>query len=102
MEPLIILWIMEPLIILVLLPVLIGVVSERLFADTTRAALAAAIGTAVLIYTSLQLLAPDDTWNGLAALLVSPLPIAFALGAVVICCGRSHARRDKRRGRAER
>jgi hypothetical protein len=92
---------MEPLIILVLLPVLIGVVSERLFADTTSAALAAAIGTAVLVYTSLKLLAPDETWNGLAALLVSPLPIALSLGAVVVCCGRSHVRRGKRRGRVE-
>ncbi len=92
---------MEPLIILVLLPLLIGVVSERVFADTTTAALAAAIGTGALVYTSLKLLAPDETWNGLAALLVSPLPIALALGAVVICCGRSHARRGKRRSRVE-
>jgi len=92
---------MEPLIILVLLPVAIGIVAERVFADTTTAALAAAIGTAALVYTSLKLLAPDETWNGLAALLVSPLPIALALGAVVVCCGRSHVRRGKRRDHVE-
>ena len=86
---------MEPLFILVLLPVVIGVVSERLCRDTTTAALAAAIGTALLLYSSLLWLAPDGTWNGLAALLVSPLPIAFALAAVVICCGRAHARKDR-------
>ncbi len=88
---------MEPLMILVVLPVLIGIVSERVFAATTQAALAAAIATAVLVFASLQWLAPGETWNTLAALLVSPLPIAFALGAVVVCCGRSHARRDRRR-----
>src|SRR5947209_7422404 len=76
---------MEPLAILVLLPVLIGVVSERLFAETTLAALVAAIATALLVYVSLHVLAPDESWGGVAALLVSPLPIAFALGAVVVC-----------------
>jgi hypothetical protein len=92
---------MEPLLILVLLPALIGVVSERIFADTSTAALVAAIATGALVYTSLHVLAPDSTWNGLAALLVSPLPIAFSLGAVVICCGRSQVRRMRRRRRAE-
>jgi hypothetical protein len=92
---------MEPLVILVLLPIAIGIVSERFCPDTTTAALAAAIATALLVYVSLRVLAPDGTWNGLAALLVSPLPIALALGAVVICCGRSHAPRDKHDRRTE-
>jgi hypothetical protein len=91
----------EPLVILVLLPIAIGVVAERFCPDTTTAALAAAIGTALLVYVSLRVLAPEGTWNGLAALLVSPLPVAFALGAVVICCGRSRAPKDKHDHRTE-
>jgi hypothetical protein len=93
---------MEPLFVLVLLPVVIGFVSERVFADTTTAALVAAIVTALVLFASLQVLAPDAQWNSLAALLVSPLPIAFALATVVICCGRPHHRRDRHGDARER
>jgi hypothetical protein len=81
--------------------VLIGIVSERIFASTASAALAAAIGTALLVGASLQLLAPDARWAGFAALLVSPLPIAFSLAAVVACCGRAHVKRVRRRHRTQ-
>jgi hypothetical protein len=68
---------MEALLILVVLPVLLGVAAERLFADTSHAALAAALATGGFVYASLRWLAPDEAWNGLAALLVSPLTIAL-------------------------
>ncbi len=86
---------MEPLAILVVLPVTIGVVAERVFAQTAHAALAAALATGLLVFASLQWLAPGERWSSLAALLVSPFPIALALGAVVVSCGR-HARRPRR------
>jgi len=86
---------MEPLVVLVLLPVLIGVVSEMLFRDTTHASLAAAVGTTLVVFLCLWYLDPDGTWNWLAALLVSPLAIASALAAVLICYGRSQVPRRK-------
>jgi hypothetical protein len=86
---------MEPLVVLVLLPVLIGVVSEMLFRDTTHASLAAAVGTTLVVFLCLWYLDPDGTWNWLAALLVSPLAIASTLAAVLICYGRSQAPRRK-------
>ena len=40
-----------------------------------------------------QILAPEGSWSWLAALLVSPLPVAFAVAAVFICHGRSNRHR---------
>ena len=88
---------MEPLLILFLLPALIGIVSEWVFCDTKNASVAAMIGSALLVYLCLMVLDPGGTWNWLAALLVLPLPIAFALTAVVIFDGRSQARRRHHR-----
>ena len=88
---------MEPLLILFLLPVLIGIVSEWLFRDTRRASTAAILGCAALVGLCLRMLDPGGIWNWLAAFLVLPLPIAFALAAVVICYGRSQGRRRHRR-----
>ena len=86
---------MEPLAILVVLPVTIGIVAERVFARTAHAALAAALASAAVVLSSVTWLAPDERWSSLAALLVSPLPVALSLGTVVVCCGR-HARRPRR------
>jgi hypothetical protein len=41
---------------------------------------------------------PEGSWNWLAALLVLPLPIAFALAAVIVFYGRSHIRRRHHNG----
>ena len=49
---------MEPIAVLVLLPIVIGIVSELIFRDTTHATLAAAIGTAIALVVCMRLLAP--------------------------------------------
>jgi hypothetical protein len=88
---------MEPLLILFLLPALIGIVSDLVFRDTKNASVAATIGSALVVYLCLRALDPGGTWNWLAALLVLPLPIAFALAAVLIFDGRSQAHRRHHR-----
>ena len=86
---------MEPLLILVLLPLCIGIVSEILFRDTTRASFAAAAGTTLGVFLCLRFLDSEGGWNWLAALLVSPLAITFAVAAVLIVYGRSQVRRKR-------
>jgi hypothetical protein len=88
---------LEPIAFLVLMPILIGIVAELIFRDTTHATLAAAIGTAAALIVSMWLLAPPELWTWLAVLLVSPLAIASALATVLIVYGRSQARRRRRR-----
>jgi len=88
---------LEPIAFLVLMPILIGIVAELIFRDTTHATLAAAIGTAAALVVSMWLLAPPELWTWLAVLLVSPLAIASALATVLIVYGRSQARRRRRR-----
>ena len=88
---------LEPIAFLVLMPILIGIVAELIFRDTTHATLAAAIGTALALTASMWLLAPPELWTWLAVLLVSPLAIASALATVLIVYGRSQARRRRRR-----
>ena len=90
---------MEPLVVLILLPVLIGVAAEMFFRDTIRASAVATIVSPTVVYICLTTLDPGGTWNWLAAFLVLPLPIAFALAAVLICYGRVQTRR--RHGRHE-
>ena len=89
---------MEPLLILFLLPALIGIVSEWVFRDTEKASIAATLGAILVVCLGLRGLDPEGTWNWLAALLVLPLPIAFALAAVIVFHGRSHIRRRQDRG----
>ena len=89
---------MEPLLVLVLLPLLIGVAAEVLFRDTLRASLAATLIAPLLVYICLASLDPGGTWNWLASLLVAPLAMALALAAVMVCFGRTHARKRPRRG----
>jgi Na+-driven multidrug efflux pump len=87
----------EPLAVLVVLPIAIGIVSELVFRDTAHASLAAAIGTTLVVFLCLQLLAPAGLWNWLAVLLISPLAIASALAAVLILYGRTQSRHRGRR-----
>jgi hypothetical protein len=91
---------MEPLFVLILLPVLIGVGAEVLFRDTLRASLAAALLAPIVVFLSITTIDPGGTWNWLASLLVAPLAMALALAAVMVCIGRTHARKRPRRGDA--
>ncbi|NDP42692.1 MAG: hypothetical protein GZ089_08250 [Aromatoleum sp.] len=84
---------MAPFVVLMVLPVLIGVISELHFRDTKNASLAAAVGSVLNVCLFVQILAPEGSWSWLAALLVSPLPVAFAVAAVFICHGRSNRHR---------
>ncbi len=88
---------MEPLLILVLLPLAIGLVSEWVFRDRKRAMFTAAAVTTLAVFVSLGLLDDEGTWNWLAALLVSPLAITFALFAVIATYGRSQVPRRRHR-----
>lgn len=88
---------MQPFAVLIVLPVLVGVSAELLFRDTSRASLAAAVVSALSVYTCLRLLDPDGTWNWLATFLVSPLAIAFSLATVLTCFGYLEGRRRHRK-----
>jgi hypothetical protein len=87
----------EPLFVLILLPVLIGVAAEMYFRDTVRASAVATVLSPSVVYFCLIKLDPGGTWNWLATLLVSPLAIALALAAVMVCFGRAQVRRRPRR-----
>ncbi|MGH8713747.1 MAG: hypothetical protein ACREYB_07055 [Casimicrobiaceae bacterium] len=90
---------MQAFIVLIVLPVLIGLASGRLFRDTTRATLAATLAAPLVMYACLRELDPTGSWNWLATLLVSPLVIAVALAAVLFYLGRSQLpRRPRGRG----
>jgi len=84
---------MKPLLILLLLPVVIGFASEMVFRDTRKASFAAGLGSALVVFLGVFLLDPAATWNWVAALLVSPLPIAFGVVTVLFCYGRLQMRR---------
>ena len=87
---------MEPLLVLILLPVLIGVGAEVFFRDTLRASLAATLLAPIVVFFTITTLDPGGTWNWLASLLVAPLAMALALAAVMVCFGRTHARKRSR------
>ena len=91
---------MEPLAVLIVLPVLVGVVAERLFRDTSRASLSAAVASSLAVYACLRYLDPTGTWNALATFLVAPLAISFSLATVLLCFGHFEGRRTSRRRRA--
>ncbi len=88
---------MEPLVILVFLPFAIGLVCEWVFRDRKRAMFTAAACTTLALFLTLRLLDSEGTWNWLAALLVSPLAITFALFAVIVTYGRSQTPRRRHR-----
>jgi predicted Na+-dependent transporter len=87
---------MEPLAVLIVLPVVVGAVAERLFHDTTRASVAAALVSSLSVYACLRYLDPTGTWNAVATFLVSPLAIAFSLATVLLCFGHFEGRRPRR------
>ena len=91
--------IMGPFLVLVAFPVLIGIAAELIFRDARRATLAAGLGAATLTCVSVQVLDSDAAWTWLAALLVSPLPIAFAVATALFWYGHMEAR--SRRGKRQ-
>ena len=82
------------------MPILIGVVAELVFRDTTRASLAAGFGSSLFVYASLATLDPGGAWNGLATFLVAPLSIAFSLATVLTVFGYREGRHRHRRHHA--
>jgi len=83
---------LEPLVVLFLLPMLIGIGSELWLRNAKTASLVATLGAIVAVCLYLLLRDPGGAWNALAAFLVLPLPIAFALAAVLACHGRARRR----------
>jgi uncharacterized membrane protein len=88
---------MEPLLILVVLPALIGSVAEFVFRDAKRATLTAAVGSILMVAVSVIVLDPAAKWGWIAALLVAPLPVAFAVAAVMYWYGRLNLHGRERR-----
>jgi hypothetical protein len=89
---------MEPLLVLVLLPVLVGIASELAFRDARNASLAAAAGSTLVVCLCVRALDPNAPWGWLAGLLVSPLPVAFAVATALFLYGHLRGgRRSKRR-----
>lgn len=79
---------MKALLIFFVLPMLIGMASIALIRALRAASLAAAIGAPVVVFLCIEVLDPDDAWNWIAALLVSPLVMAIAVITVMLCCRR--------------
>lgn len=86
----------QPLFVLVILPVLIGALAEATFRDAKRASLAAATGAALAVAVAVQALDRNESWSWVAAALVSPLPVALAVGTALFWWGRTHSRRRHR------
>jgi len=87
---------MKPFLILVVMPVLIGIASGLAFRDARNASLAATIGATLAVCLSVKLFDPNAEWTWVAALLVSPLPIAFAVATALFLYGNSQARRGNK------
>ena len=88
---------MEPVLVLILLPVAIGALAEAAFRDARRASLAAALGATLAVGVAVQALDRNESWSWIAAVLVSPLPIALAVATVLFWYGRTTVRRRTRR-----
>ena len=84
---------MKALVLLLVLPVLIGFASEMIFRDAKRASFAAALGSGIVVVLGVIVLDPAGTWNWVAALLVSPLPMALGVVTVLYCYGRLQMRK---------
>jgi hypothetical protein len=86
---------MKALLVFFVLPTLIGMASIALIRALRAASLAAAIGAPLVVFLCIEALDPDDAWNWIAALLVSPLVMAIAVITVMLCCRRSARRHDE-------
>ena len=79
---------MEPFLVLVALPVALGAIAELWLRDARRASFAAAIAALLALGICVQLREPGAGWHWVAALLVSPLPVAVAVGTAMLLYGR--------------
>jgi hypothetical protein len=78
---------MKPLLVLVVAPVLIGIAAELAFRDARKASLAATLGSALVVALSVHYLDSTASWNWVAAVLVSPVPIAFSVATALLIYG---------------
>ena len=90
---------MQPILILVVFPILVGIGAGMVFRDARHASLAAVIGSKNRAVGRRPVGAPGATWNWIAALLVSLLPISIAVAAALFWYGRlttppRHRRQD--------
>ena len=88
---------MEPLLVLVVLPVAIGALAEAAFRDARRASIVAAVGSVLAVGIVVQALDRNESWSWVAAALVSPLPVSFAIATVLFWYGRATSRRRRHR-----
>jgi hypothetical protein len=84
----------KPFLILIAFPGLLGILAEIAFRDARKASLAAATGTIAVTLASVQVLEPGALWNWIAALLVSPLPIAISVAFAIFWHGRQGPARN--------
>lgn len=77
---------MGALLVFFVLPTLIGLISVALIRALKPASLVAAIGAPLVVFLCIEVLDPEDAWNWLAALLVSPLVMGIAVITVMLCC----------------
>ena len=86
---------MKALLLLLVLPICIGYASEMIFRDARKASFAAALGSALMVFLGVIALDPEGSWNWVAAVLVSPLPVAIGVVTVLFCYGRLQMRRPR-------
>jgi cytochrome bd-type quinol oxidase subunit 2 len=84
----------KPFLILIAFPGLLGILAEIAFRNARKASLAAVIGTVAMTLASVQVLEPGAAWNWVAALLVSPLPIAISVAFAMFWHGRRGSPRN--------
>jgi peptidoglycan/LPS O-acetylase OafA/YrhL len=86
---------LAPFVVFLLLPMMIGIASGLWLRNARRASLVAAFGSVLAVGLGVEAGDPDGSWHWVAALLVLPLPVAFALVAAFVCHERTHARRRR-------
>jgi len=86
----------KPFLILFAFPVLVRILGETIFRDARKGSLAAALGAIAATFAFVQVLEPRGSWNWIAALLVSPLPMAIAVAVAMFVHGRKRSPRDAR------
>ena len=76
---------MNALFVFFVLPIFIGVGCQLVIRTIRGASLAAAIAAPVVVVLCIMTVDPEDSWNWIAALLVSPLIVAIAVTTVMVC-----------------
>lgn len=84
---------MNALLVFFVLPIFVGIGCHLVIRSMRGASLAAAIAGPVVVVLCIMAVDPDDSWNWIAALLVSPLIVAIAVTTVMVCHRRPIARK---------